>query len=213
VADNGSGIDRETLDHIFEPFFTTKPQGQGTGLGLATVYGIVKQNQGFIVVDSGPDRGTTFCIHFPREEEPAPPSVQACDEKTVETGQGTILLVEDEPSMLYMVKTMLEIMGYKVLAAASPSEAIRLAREHEKEIHVLMTDVIMPEMNGPELADRLMTENPGLKQIFMSGYTANLIARHGVLVDGVQFLQKPFMKKDLAEKMRLVFQDDQGPKR
>jgi YesN/AraC family two-component response regulator len=108
---------------------------------------------------------------------------------------------------------MLETMGYKVLAAASPSEAIRLAREHRKEIHVLMTDVIMPEMNGPDLADRLMTENPGLKQIFMSGYTANLIARHGVLVDGVQFLQKPFMKKDLAEKMRLVFQDDQGPKR
>ncbi|GAB6094836.1 hypothetical protein JCM14469_10880 [Desulfatiferula olefinivorans] len=213
VSDNGSGIDRETLDHIFEPFFTTKPQGQGTGLGLATVYGIVKQNKGFIVVDSGPDQGTAFRIHLPREEEPEPPFVPACEETTAESGQGTVLLVEDEPSMLSMVKTMLESMGYKVLSAASPSEAIRLAREHGKEIHVLMTDVIMPEINGPELADRLTADNPGLKRIFMSGYTANLIARQGSLIDETHFLRKPFMKKDLAEKMRLVFQDAQHSKR
>jgi len=211
VSDNGKGIDRETLDHIFEPFFTTKPQGKGTGLGLATVYGIVKQNRGFIVVNSQAGQGATFRILLPRyegqDESGHPPNARTLADQ----GHETVLLVEDEPAILKMVETMLKKMGYNVLTAASPSEAIRLSREYGKEIHVLMTDVIMPEMSGRELADRLMSENPKLKRLFMSGYTANLIAKHGVMDDGTQFLQKPFLKKDLAEKLRKVLYPTTGP--
>ncbi len=211
VSDNGKGIDRETLDHIFEPFFTTKPQGKGTGLGLATVYGIVKQNRGFIVVNSQAGQGATFRILLPRyegqDESGHPPNARTLADQ----GHETVLLVEDEPAILKMVETMLKKMGYNVLTAASPSEAIRLSREYGKEIHVLMTDVIMPEMSGRELADRLMSENPKLKRLFMSGYTANLIAKHGVMDDGTQFLQKPFLKKDLAEKLRKVLHPTTGP--
>lgn len=204
VSDNGNGMDRETIDHIFEPFFTTKSQGKGTGLGLATVYGIVKQNRGFIVVHSEPGLGTSFHIHLPRHEGPETTVFKPDPEKVPDPTHETVLLVEDEPAILKMVESMLKKMGYTVLAAASPAEAIRLSREYGQEIHVLMTDVIMPEMSGRELADRLMEEKPGLKRLFMSGYTANLIARHGVMDDGIQFLQKPFLKKDLSEKLRKV---------
>ena len=204
VSDNGNGMDRETIDHIFEPFFTTKSQGKGTGLGLATVYGIVKQNRGFIVVHSEPGLGTSFHIHLPRHEGPETTVFKPDPEKVPDPTHETVLLVEDEPAILKMVESMLKKMGYTVLAAASPAEAIRLSREYGQEIHVLMTDVIMPEMSGRELADRLMEEKPGLKRLFMSGYTANLIARHGVIDDGIQFLQKPFLKKDLSEKLRKV---------
>lgn len=204
VSDNGNGMDRETIDHIFEPFFTTKSQGKGTGLGLATVYGIVKQNRGFIVVHSEPGLGTSFHIHLPRHEGPETTVFKPDPEKVPDPTHETVLLVEDEPAILKMVDSMLKKMGYTVLAAASPAEAIRLSREYGQEIHVLMTDVIMPEMSGRELADRLMEEKPGLKRLFMSGYTANLIARHGVMDDGIQFLQKPFLKKDLSEKLRKV---------
>ena len=202
VSDNGCGMDKEALSHLFEPFFTTKETGKGTGLGLATVYGIVKQNNGFINVYSEPDQGTTFKIYLPRyagkaekirAEGTAGPAIR---------GQETILLVEDEPDMLELTTRLLKMQGYTVLAACTPGEAIRLAREHAGEIHLLITDVVMPEMNGRDLAKNLLSLYPNLKRLFMSGYTANVIAHHGVLDEGVHFIQKPFSRKDLAAKVR-----------
>jgi len=204
VSDDGCGMSQEILKKIFEPFFTTKGVGQGTGLGLATVYGIVKQNGGFIDVYSEPGRGTSFKIYLPRylgKEEQA----RAAEATTVsERGKETVLLVEDEPAILDVSTQMLQMQGYRVLAAATPGEAIRLAEEHRGEIHLLMTDVVMPEMNGRELAKKLLSLYPGLKRLFMSGYTADVIAHHGVLDEGVQFIQKPFALKALAAKVREV---------
>ena len=202
VEDNGSGMDRETLGHIFEPFFTTKGLGEGTGLGLPTIYGIVKQNEGFIHVRSEPGAGTTFSIHLPRhagEAEPVPVEVSA---RPGEGGHETILLVEDEPSILRMIQGLIERQGYAVLAASTPGEALRLAREHAGEIHLLLTDVVMPEMNGRDLARQLMALHPRLKRLFMSGYTADVIADNGMLHDGVDFIQKPFSGTELATRIR-----------
>jgi PAS domain S-box-containing protein len=202
VSDDGCGMDRDALSHLFEPFFTTKKAGQGTGLGLATVYGIVKQNNGFIDVRSEPGKGTTFTIFLPRHvgeaEEPRTPGAAQATAR----GHETVLLVEDEPAMLTMTTRMLEGQGYTVLAAGTPSEAIRLAREHSEEIRLLMTDVIMPGMNGRDLAKAVLSSHPLLKCLFMSGYTADVIAHHGVLEAGVQFIQKPFSAGDLAAKVR-----------
>jgi len=202
VSDNGCGMDRDTLAHIFEPFFTTKETGKGTGLGLATVYGIVKQNNGFINVYSEPDQGTTFTIYLPRVKgEIAQEPMQDAAKPPVR-GHETILLVEDEPAILRMTTMMLEKQGYTVLASNSPEEAIRLASEHASEIHLLMTDVVMPGMNGRDLASNLMSLYPHLRRLFMSGYTADVIARHGVLDEGVHFIQKPFTVKELTAKLR-----------
>jgi CheY-like chemotaxis protein len=195
-------MDKETQSHLFEPFFTTKELGKGTGLGLATVYGIVKQNNGFIDVSSQPGQGTVFTIYLPRY---AGKAEQAQTERTaglILHGQETILLVEDEPANLKLVRMMLERQGYTVLAAGTPGQAIRLARERVGEIHLLMTDVVMPVMNGRDLARNLLSFHPGLKRLFMSGYTADVIAHHGVLEDGVFFIQKPFSRKDLAVRVR-----------
>jgi len=208
LSDNGRGMDRETLSHLFEPFFTTKGMGKGTGLGLATVYGIVKQNDGFINVYSELGLGTTFKLYLPLyvvKSEQRLPEPEAT--KPVATGHETILLVEDEPLILEMTTLMLEHQGYTVLPAATPGEAIRLAREHAGEIHLLMTDVVMPEMNGRDLARNLLSLHPTLKRLFMSGYTANVIAHHGVLDEGVNFIQKPFTMQDLATKIRHVLSD------
>jgi PAS domain S-box-containing protein len=203
-TDDGSGMDKETLSHLFEPFFTTKGMGKGTGLGLATVYGIVKQNNGFVNVYSEPGHGTRFTIYLPRHsggtelvrgEEVEEPSLR---------GQETILLVEDELANLKLIKQMLEKHGYTVLAAGTPGEAIRLAREQAGEIHLLLTDVVMPEMNGRDLANNLMSLFPRLKCLFSSGYTANAIANQGVLDEEMHFIQKPFSRKDLAAKVRKV---------
>ncbi len=202
VSDDGCGMDKETLDQIFEPFFTSKGVGQGTGLGLSTVYGIVKQNNGFINVYSEPGKGTTFRIYLPRY---AGQAVDTQQEKAAEIplSRGeTVLVVEDEPALLTMDKMMLEKLGYRVLAAGTPGEAIRLAEEHAGEIHLLITDVVMPEMNGRDLAERLQSLYPGMKILFMSGYTADVIAHRGVLDEGVNFIQKPFSMKDLAVKVR-----------
>ncbi|HUL00040.1 MAG TPA: PAS domain S-box protein [Nitrospirota bacterium] len=201
VSDDGCGMDQETTMHVFEPFFTTKEVGLGTGLGLATVYGIVKQNDGFINVYSEPGKGTTFKIYLPRVESSAS-SVPA--EKPLNLAQGgteTILLVEDEPMILGLSKALLEELGYRVLPTKSPSEAIRLAKEHADKVHLLITDVVMPEMNGRDLAKRLQALFPGLKCLFMSGYTANAIAHQGVLDEGIHFMQKPFTLNDLAAKV------------
>jgi PAS domain S-box-containing protein len=204
VSDDGCGMDQETRGKIFEPFFTTKGVSQGTGLGLATVYGIVKQNNGFINVYSEPGKGTTFKIYLSRhaaeadqirKESPVPPAAR---------GHETILLVEDEPAILKMATMMLERQGYRVLAASAPGEAVRVAGEHAGEIHLLMTDVVMPEMNGRDLAKNLMSLYPDLMCLFMSGYTANVIAHRGVLDEGVHFIQKPFSMLDLAAKVREV---------
>jgi len=204
VSDDGSGMDQETRAHLFEPFFTTKGVGKGTGLGLATVYGIVKQNDGFINVYSEPGQGTTFKIYFPRHKaEPAEILLESAAE-TPQGGAETILMVEDEKEILDLGKRILEKLGYMVLIGKTPGEAIRLAQEHTGDIRLLITDVVMPEMNGRDLADRLASIKPGLKCLFMSGYTANIIARRGVLEEGVHFIEKPFSIKNLAAKVREV---------
>lgn len=201
VSDDGCGMDKETLDQIFEPFFTSKGIGQGTGLGLSTVYGIVKQNNGFINVYSEPGKGTTFRIYLPRNADQA---VNTQPEMAVEIPPGhgeTLLVVEDEPAILEMSKTMLEELGYRVLAAGTPGEAIGLAEGHEIKIDLLITDIVMPEMNGHDLAERLQSLYPGIKNLFMSGFTANVIARRGVLDEGEHFIQKPFSMEVLSVKV------------
>jgi len=205
VADSGCGMDPEILPHLFEPFYTTKGRGKGTGLGLATIHGVVYQNNGFIDVDSTPDQGTTFKIYFPRHHHQATDKTKAAEtfpDAPLASGNETLLLVEDEPPILKMGKTFLERLGYRVLIAATPGEAIRLAHDHAGEIHLLITDVIMPEMNGRDLADQLTAAYPGMKRLFMSGYTADVIAGHGVLDPGMHFIQKPFSRTDLAKKVR-----------
>jgi|WetSurMetagenome_2_1015567.scaffolds.fasta_scaffold01301_13 two-component system, cell cycle sensor histidine kinase and response regulator CckA len=202
VSDSGCGMDKETLDKIFEPFFTTKEMGKGTGLGLATVYGMVKQNNGFISVHSEPGQGTTFKIYLPRHVDKAPPVQQETSAEPSAHGQETILLVEDEPALLAMTTIILETQGYSVLTASTPGEAIRLAGERAGEIHLLMTDVVMPEMNGRDLAKNLLSLYPHLKCLFMSGYTADVIAHHGVLDKELYFIQKPFSMKELGAAVR-----------
>jgi two-component system sensor histidine kinase EvgS len=195
-------MDRATLDKLFEPFFTTKGTGKGTGLGLATVYGIVKQNKGFINVYSEPEKGSTFRIYLPRYVG-ATDRLEAIAPADSPQGHGeTVLIVEDEAAILRMAGKMLKAQNYIVLEAISPKLAMELAKEHRDEIHLLITDVIMPEMNGRDLADELLALSPGVKVLFMSGYTADVIAHHGILDAGVNFLQKPFSRDDLAVKVR-----------
>ncbi len=202
VSDSGCGIDRETLQHIFEPFFTTKKVGEGTGLGLATVYGIVQQNHGFVNVCSEPGQGSTFTIYLPRHARTGAPGRDEAIEENALGGNETILLVEDEPTVLKMTTTMLNRLGYTVLAAGTPDEAIRLVAGGIGRIDLLLTDVIMPEMNGRTLAGRLLGYQAEMKCLFMSGYTANVISHHGVLDEGVCFIQKPFSKNELATQVR-----------
>ncbi len=198
VSDNGAGMDKEVIEHIFEPFFTTKERGRGTGLGLAGVYGIVRQNNGFVNVYSEPDKGSSFKIYLPRFSGG---HMEELFEKTSSVPQGSgelVLLVEDEAAILNVGKEMLERLGFRVLTAASPSEALRQAHAHMDEIRLLITDVIMPEMNGRDLARVLVGMKADLPCLFTSGYTANVIAHHGVLDNGIHFIQKPFSSKDLA---------------
>lgn len=204
ISDNGCGMDKKTQDNIFEPFFTTKAIDKGTGLGLATVYGIVKQNNAFINVYSEKGKGTTIKIYLPRNDSNA---VEIQEESTEQISQGlgeTILLVEDDISILKLAQKILKSLGYKVLTADTPKGALSLAKEHSGKIHLLVTDVIMPEMNGREMSEQLQFIFPDFKCIFMSGYTANAIAHHGVLDEGVNFIQKPFSKNDLATIVRKV---------
>lgn len=204
VSDNGCGMDKETLAHIFEPFFTTKSVGEGTGLGLASVYGAAKQNNGFINVYSEPGLGTTFTIYLPRYRDQAAQVRTEGAEEPAKCGQETILLVEDEPAILNITMMLLTRQGYTVLAANSPGEAISLAGEHAGKISLLMTDVVMPKMNGRDLAKNLLYFNPHFKILFMSGYTYDVIAHHGVLDERTHFIQKPFKMIDLATKVRAV---------
>jgi len=201
VSDNGSGIDREHLERIFEPYFTTKGTGSGTGLGLATVFGIVKQNRGRIQVYSEEGEGTTFRIYLPAEKGEVSPELSAGGKPGRKTGSETVLVVEDEQALLALATRQLRRLGYTVLGAGIPTDALDLAREGGP-IDLLVTDVIMPGMNGRELASILAEENPDLRTLFVSGYTANVIAHHGVLDSGVCFLAKPFSIQDLAAKVR-----------
>jgi len=204
VSDDGCGMDKETLARLFEPFFTTKGDGKGTGLGLATVYGIVQQNHGCIRVTSEPWVGTTFRIYLPRhraspEEMPATPKPAASP-----SGKETVLLVEDEESLLRLAHRLLESMGYNVLSTSSPRAALRLAVDYKGRIDLLLTDVVMPEMDGRTLQLRISELRSGLKCLFMSGYPADTIAQCGVLEKGVYLIQKPFTKAALGAKLREV---------
>ncbi|WP_236015252.1 hybrid sensor histidine kinase/response regulator [Geomonas anaerohicana] len=203
VSDDGCGMDQETMAQIFEPFFSTKEIGRGTGLGLATVYGIVKQNNGFINTYSEPGKGTTFKIYLPRHaEQGARPVPEAA--APVRGGSETILLVEDEPSILNVTVSLLALQGYHVLPASKPGDALKVAQEYGDRIDLVITDVVMPDMNGRELVRRLLPICPQVKCLYMSGYTANVIAHHGVLDQGVNFISKPFTSNDLAAKVRAV---------
>ncbi|MGD9971533.1 MAG: PAS domain S-box protein [Desulfatirhabdiaceae bacterium] len=204
VSDTGCGISREILSHIFEPFFTTKDLGKGTGLGLATVYGIVKQNNGFINVYSEPDSGTTFRIYLPRVQHPEDHASVSVIQQHSLHGNEIVLLVEDDEVILDISQTILEKYGYTVLLAGTPQQAIAIAGDYDGPIHLLVTDVIMPGMNGQELMNRIHAIKPTIKTLFMSGYTANVIVHHGVLDKGVNFLQKPFSVKTLVERVRKI---------
>jgi PAS domain S-box-containing protein len=205
VTDSGCGMDDETLGKLFEPFFTTKKMGAGTGLGLATVYGIVKQNNGFLNVDSEPGRGTTFTIYLPRHLAAWPERAPEAGRPTAHArGQESVLLVEDEAAILDLERVMLESLGYRVLTASNPGEAMRAASEHAGEIQLLITDVVMPAMNGRELAKRVVSLCPEVKLLFVSGYTGDVIAHQGVVDAGIQFIQKPFSVSEFASKVRDV---------
>jgi CheY-like chemotaxis protein len=204
VSDTGTGMDAETQARIFEPFFTTKEKGEGTGLGLSTVYGIVKQSGGNIWVYSEPGKGTTFKVYFPRVDEIAAEGVPHSADSLPGVGTETILLVEDELSIRALAKRVLEERGYRVLEAGSGKDALERIRGEEGQIHLLLTDLVMPDMGGTELASRLEDKHPTIRVLFMSGYTDDGVVRNGLLGPGRAFLQKPFTPTILARKVREI---------
>jgi CheY-like chemotaxis protein len=204
VSDTGKGMDAEIMVHLFEPFYTSKETGKGTGLGLSTVYGIVKQSGGEIVVESKPGHGATFTIYLPRISDPAQIAPPLDAHPAVRVGTETILLVEDELGVRQLVSEMLQRLGYRILPAAGGVDAIHLFEQHRGSIDLLVTDVIMPQMSGRELAQRLKLQQPSLKVLYISGYTDDMLAHHGVLESNVFLLQKPFAPDELAKKLREV---------
>jgi len=203
VSDDGCGMDKKAQAHIFEPFYTTKEVGSGTGLGLATVYGAVKQNQGFLTFYSEPGLGTVFNIYLPRTSK-AVEAKQETAEIPLLRGTETVLLVEDDEMLLRMVTSMLEESGYTVLAAITTELAQALAKEHPSPIHLLISDIVMPEMNGKELSEKLTPLRPDMKVLFLSGYTADIISDQGIIKENIHFLQKPFSFETLTDKVREV---------
>jgi nitrogen-specific signal transduction histidine kinase len=201
VTDSGSGIEPDVMPHLFEPFFTTKSVGKGTGLGLATVYGIVKQNHGGIDVESTLGSGSTFRIYFPETHERAAEGVPAAAAEPPATGRATILIVEDDPGIRDLSAKILSRQGYDVLTADGGDEAREISERHDGLIDVLLSDVMMPGMNGPMVAEMLTKMRPGLKVVFMSGYTDDAVVRHAVMERDVPFLQKPFTPERLANKI------------
>jgi signal transduction histidine kinase len=204
VSDTGVGMNEDTQAHLFEPFFTTKERGRGTGLGLSTVYGIVKQSGGYIWVESAPREGTTFSIYLPRLDDPATPAPPPVP-SAVPAGTETILLVEDEDQVRVFVEGVLRATGYTVLAAARPEQALTLADRHGGTIHLLLTDLVMPGLSGREVAERVTTMRPTVKTLYMSGYTDDVAVRHGVA--GSAYIAKPFTPAALAEKVRSVLDE------
>jgi two-component system, cell cycle sensor histidine kinase and response regulator CckA len=207
VSDNGIGMDAETQARLFEPFFTTKGPGKGTGLGLATVYGIVKQSGGSIWVYSEVGRGTTFKIYLPRVQGRAEDAEPICAKVAPTRSSETVLLVEDEEAVRHLAREVLQSQGYTVLEARHPGEALRFGAEHLGPIHLLVTDVVMPQMGGREVASRLAPRRPEMRVLYMSGYTDEAIVHQGVLDAGTAFLQKPFSVTGLAQKVREVLTD------
>jgi two-component system cell cycle sensor histidine kinase/response regulator CckA len=204
VSDTGHGMDSVTRQNIFEPFFTTKQQGKGTGLGLATVYGMVKQSGGDIWVYSEPGQGTTFKLYFPRVTEPVSAGTAEESGLARQLCSETVMLVEDEAQVRDLTQRMLKQLGYSVLTAAKGDEALEISSNHAGEIALLVTDVVMPNMSGKQVADALVLTRPGLKVLFLSGYTDNTVGNHGVLDSNVNFLAKPFSRETLARKIREI---------
>ncbi|MFA4985963.1 MAG: ATP-binding protein [Candidatus Brocadiia bacterium] len=208
VSDDGCGMNRDTVANLFEPFFTTKELGRGTGLGLATIYGVVRQNNGYINVYSEPGYGTTFRIHFPRcESDPLEVPAAGVQSKPP-TGTETVLLVEDEETLLTIVRQFLERLGYTVLATGNPIDALQMVEKHAGNFDLLVTDVVMPDMSGRELWRNIAARWPKAKCLYISGYPSGVIARQGIMEDGVNFLQKPFTISALAEKIREALGDE-----
>jgi PAS domain S-box-containing protein len=213
VSDNGIGMSQQTIAHIFEPFYTTKESGSGTGLGLSTVYGIVKQSGGYIWVYSEPGKGSTFKVYLPRVEDAVEqPQTSPAPPQQTQRGWETILLVEDEEAVRELIRTVLIEYGYDVLPARDPEHAIKLVTTYAREIHMLLTDVIMPGMSGRELANNVSVRRPGIRILFMSGYTDNVITTGGMLEKGLAFLQKPFSPSTLINKVREVLTPAPAPK-
>jgi nitrogen-specific signal transduction histidine kinase/CheY-like chemotaxis protein len=210
VSDTGTGMDTETLAHIFEPFFTTKEQGKGTGLGLATVYGIVKQSEGYITVESAPGKGTCFRIYLPRYVGQPAVKEQKVDSREKLRGSECILVVEDTEPLRKLAQTFLEVAGFRVLSAGSAEEAIQVVAGLEGVLDLLLTDVVMPGKSGRALAEQMLLGHPGMKVLYMSGYTDSFIAGHGVLNPGTHLLHKPFTEEVLIRKVREVL--DEGKK-
>jgi len=202
VTDSGSGMDRETVSRIFEPFFTTKEKGRGSGLGLATVYGIVRQSGGHIWVYSEPGLGTTFKIYFPRVTEAADALPHTARKPGASTASETILIVEDSRLLAKVTRDFLEGDGYRVLLASDPREAIRISENHHAPIHLLLTDVVMPEMNGRELAEHLLAKRPEMRVLYMSGYTNGILSEHAFRAEDAAFIEKPFSHEALSRKVR-----------
>jgi len=209
VTDNGVGMNAETQSHIFEPFFTTKEVGKGTGLGLATVYGIVKQSGGTIWVYSEPGKGTSIKIYLPRIEDVAEPEHNATP-ADIGYGNETILLVEDEPMVRALGKEFLEEYGYRVLTAANGREGLQMCHDFAERIDLIITDVVMPQMSGRELAEKAREFRPDARVLFMSGFTDDAVVRHGIVADDVCFIQKPFSPETLARKAREVLDGPNG---
>jgi two-component system cell cycle sensor histidine kinase/response regulator CckA len=211
VTDTGQGIAPEHLAHIFEPFYSTKEEGKGTGLGLATVYGIVKQNSGFVWVYSEPELGTTFKIYLPRvRQEGSKPTASPLLAEQPSRGSETLLLVEDEAAVRKSEREFLELSGYTVLEAGDGQEALRVARDYPETIHLAITDVVMPNMGGAKLAEHLTLERPQMKVLYVSGYAENTILQHGTIELTANFLQKPFTLRSLGRKISEVLQADQA---
>ncbi|WP_447975046.1 ATP-binding protein [Nitrospira sp. Kam-Ns4a] len=211
VSDTGQGMDEETKARVFEPFFTTKGLGKGTGLGLSTVYGIVRQSGGYIFVYSEPGKGSTFKIYLPRVDEAVEPEPAALADPGLPRGNETILLVEDEPGVRMLVRDTLELQGYTVLEARHGIEALVLSSRHPGPVHLLLTDVVMPQMSGREVAAQLLAARPDVKVLYMSGYAENSVVHHGILDPGTAFLQKPFTPDVLVRRVREVL-DGAGPR-
>jgi two-component system, cell cycle sensor histidine kinase and response regulator CckA len=208
LSDTGTGMNSEILSHIFEPFFTTKETGKGPGLGLSMVYGIVKQSNGYIMAYSEPGRGTTFKIYFPRTEESVSPAYKL--EEEIRRGTETVMVVEDEAALRELTCVLLEDAGYTVLESSGAEEAIETAKDLQRKIDLLLTDVVMPRLDGRELANQMVSLRPNLRVLFMSGYTDDVIGHRGVLTQGTILVQKPFTKRTLLQKVRETL-DSQVP--
>jgi CheY-like chemotaxis protein len=207
VRDTGVGMNPEVQERIFEPFFTTKEKGKGTGLGLSTVYGIIKQSGGEIWVSSEPGKGTIFEIYFPRVDEPLQESPKGSFQKGLRGGNETILIVEDEDGVRKLTRKILSRQGYKILEASGGGDALLLCEQCNEPIHLLLSDVVMPGINGPELARRIKTLSPDVKVLFMSGYADQAIFQSGILDEKACFIQKPFSARNLVEKIQEVIRN------